>query len=109
MNYMFSFHILLLVLRDLRHFRVTCYNHSLYRFSSRSGDEIVCEYETVQDTAYHDGTGTVPVVGDMVYSDSAGTTPLTLGNYYTFMDGIAQKYLKIEVTAGYVNIINGCP
>jgi hypothetical protein len=89
--------------------QLTSFTYNSVGNSTRSGDEIVCEYETVNDTAYHDGTGTVPVVGDMAYSDSAGTTPLTLGNYYTFMDGTEQKYLKIEVTAGYVNIINGCP
>ena len=34
---------------------------------------------TINQTYYHDGSGTNPVVGDVVYSDSAGTTFLSSG------------------------------
>ena len=34
---------------------------------------------TIDQTYYHDGSGTNPVVGDVVYSDSAGTTFLSSG------------------------------
>lgn len=88
--------------------QLTAFSYNSNYNTSRSGNEVVCELETVTDTAYHDGTGDVPVVGDNAYSDSAGTTPLVLGGYYTFMDDGTQKYLKIEVTAGKVNVIGSC-
>jgi len=34
---------------------------------------------TINQTYYHDGSGTIPVVNDVVYSDSAGTTFLSSG------------------------------
>ena len=88
--------------------QLTSFSYNSVGNNSRSGAGIVCGLETVSDTAYHDGSGTVPVVGDNVYSDSSGTTPLSLGYYYTFMDGSTQKYLLIEVTAGNVGVINNC-
>ena len=40
---------------------------------------------TVNQTYYHDGTGSIPAVGDNVYSDSAGTTGLARNHYnYAF-------------------------
>jgi len=36
---------------------------------------------TINQTYYHDGSGTFPVANDVVYSDSAGTTFLSIGHY----------------------------
>jgi hypothetical protein len=91
----------------------TSFSYNSTGVNGRSGPAAVCEFETVTDTAYHDGTGTVPVSGDMVYSDSAGTTPLAIINFdvtsYTFLDSGTQKYLKISsTTAGLVTDIGSC-
>ena len=49
--------------------------------SSLSGrPELVCN-ATINQTFYHDGSGTFPVANDVVYSDSAGTTFLSTGHY----------------------------
>jgi len=40
-----------------------------------------CNLEETEDTAYHNGSGTYPVIGDQVYTDSAGTTSAASGHY----------------------------
>tara|TARA_R110000772_G_scaffold222266_1_gene332758 strand:+ start:2237 stop:3676 length:1440 start_codon:yes stop_codon:yes gene_type:complete len=92
---------------------LTAFSYNSTGVNGRSGPSTVCDFETVTDTAYHDGTGTVPVSGDMVYSDSAGTTPLAIVNSdatsYTFLDGSTRKYLKISsTTAGLVTDTSDC-
>ena len=52
---------------------LTAYSSSLAVRSSQA-----CT-TTINQTYYHDGSGTNPVVGDVVYSDSAGTTFLSSG------------------------------
>ena len=79
---------------------------------TRSGPSIVCGFETVSDTAYHNGTGDVPVAGDMVYSDY-GVTPLAIINnqptFYTFLDGSTQKYMSFNTsTPGEVVSVVDC-
>ena len=57
---------------------------SLTSFSSSAGGKrqnSVCQYATVNQTYYHNGSNATPVVGDTVYSDLAGTTPLGENNY----------------------------
>jgi hypothetical protein len=57
---------------------------SLTSFPSSAGGKnqsSVCQYASVNQTYYHDGSNATPVVGDTVYSDSAGTTPLAENNY----------------------------
>ena len=93
--------------------QLTSFSYNSTGVDGRNGSSTVCEFETVTDTAYHDGIGTVPVSGDMVYSDSAGTTPLAIINSdvtsYTFLDSGTQKWLKISsTTAGLVIDIGSC-
>ena len=93
--------------------QLTSFSYNSTGVDGRNGSSTVCEFETVTDTAYHDGIGTVPVSGDMVYSDSAGTTPLAIINSdvtsYTFLDSGTQKWLKISsTTAGLVISIGSC-
>ena len=56
---------------------------TLTAFSSSTGNVnqiTACSLLTNQ-TYYHDGSGTLPTVGDSVYSDSAGSTGLVWNNY----------------------------
>jgi hypothetical protein len=62
------------------------YDHdatSLTSFSSASGttnSKAFCS-QSIDQTYYHDGSGTLPAVNDNVYSDSAGSSPLADGYY----------------------------
>ena len=78
--------------------------------NSRSGSEIVCNLESCEDAAYHNGNGDTPVVGDMVYSDSSGTTPLLATYFYKFVDSEGDPfYLRISpTTAGEVFVVSSC-
>ena len=49
-----------------------------YTSSLTARSEQAC-FTTVNQTYYHDGSGSYPVVNDVVYSDSAGTTFLSSG------------------------------
>ena len=42
---------------------------------------ILCGYSTYGNTAYHDGSGSNPAVGDLVWSDSSGSTALAENRY----------------------------
>ena len=56
---------------------------TLTAFSSSTGNlsqTTACSF-SINQTYYHDGSGTLPAVGDSVYSDSAGSTGLSRGNY----------------------------
>lgn len=88
--------------------QLTSFSYNSTGDNSRGGDGVVCDLETVTDTAYHNGSGTAPAVNDKIYSDSSGTTPLSNGYYYTFMDGSTRKYLKVNSTDGNVELINNC-
>ena len=57
---------------------------TLTSFSSSAGSNSqssVCQYGSINQTYYHDGSNATPVVGDNVYSDSAGTTGLARNHY----------------------------
>jgi hypothetical protein len=56
---------------------------TLTAFSSSTGNSsqtTACDL-LINQTYYHDGSGTLPIVGDSVYSDSAGSTGLVWNNY----------------------------
>ena len=55
-----------------------CSSLTSYSSSLAVRSEQACT-TTINQTYYHDGSGTNPVVGDVVYSDSAGTTFLSSG------------------------------
>jgi len=65
---------------------------SLTSFSSSAGSNSqssVCQYGSINQTYYHDGSNATPVVGDNVYSDSAGTT------------GLARNWYKLNALGSY--------
>ncbi len=53
----------------------------LYNSSPQNIYISACNLESTEDTAYHNGSGTYPVIGDYVYTDSAGTSPVASGYY----------------------------
>tara|TARA_R100001463_G_scaffold109928_1_gene164631 strand:- start:47 stop:1816 length:1770 start_codon:yes stop_codon:yes gene_type:complete len=57
---------------------VTSYTSSGINVTAVSG----CQ-DTIDQTYYHDGSGTWPVYGDRCFSDAAATTPLSQGYYKT--------------------------
>lgn len=61
---------------------------------------------TMNQTYYHDGSGTYPTAGDICYSDSAGTSVLAAG-YYTIppsSSGVGNRtYIKISTNQGVVD------
>lgn len=62
-----------------------------------------CNLESVEDVAYHDGSGTYPVANDHVYTNSTGTTLVATGTY---------KYYNGTESGGYMVIVedgNGLP
>jgi len=61
---------------------------------------------TMNQTYYHDGSGTYPTAGDICYSDSAGTSVLAAG-YYTIPPSSSgngnRTYIKISTNQGIVD------
>lgn len=61
---------------------------------------------TMNQTYYHDGSGTYPTAGDICYSDSAGTSVLAAG-YYTIPPSSSgngnRTYIKISSNQGVVD------
>lgn len=71
--------------------------------SAELGGVNACALEGFEDTAYHNGSGTLPAVGDNVYSDSSGNTPLTSSRSYKFGNGTQSGgFLNIASSAGGV-------
>ena len=62
---------------------VTSFSSSIIQTTST-----VCS-ATINQTYYHDGSGSLPVVSDKIYSNAAGSNLLSAGNYristYTYM------------------------
>lgn len=56
----------------------------------------VCSLTSTDDTAYHDGSGTYPAIGDHVYTDSAGTTSLAT-QYFKQADG---RWFRMALSGG---------
>jgi hypothetical protein len=60
----------------------------------------------LNQTYYHDGTGSTPTAGDICYSDSAGTNVLAAG-YYTIPPSSSgngnRTYIKISTNQGVVD------
>jgi hypothetical protein len=57
-----------------------------------------CSLESIEETAYHNGSGTYPVEGDAVYSDSGGTTAL---------GGATYKYGNGSESGGFIVVEGG--
>ena len=79
-----------------------------YSSDYQSGPFLACQIEEMEDGAYHNGSGTYPVVGDKVYSNSAGTTPLLNGKSYKYNNGGGNGgYLNIGAN-GVVSSLGNC-
>jgi len=66
-----------------------------------------CSLESIEETAYHNGSGTYPDVDDVVYSNSSGTTTLEEASYK--YDNGAQKGGFIDVNEdGEVTNLGNC-
>ena len=68
-----------------------------YNASGQTGPQIACSLEDMEDTAYHDGSGTYPAAGDNVYSDSSGSNGLAVASYKFAGAGANGNYIKINV------------
>ncbi len=82
---------------------------SLTAFSSSVGNKnssTACGY-SVNQTYYHDGSGSSPTVGDKVYSDSGGTTPLAGGTGKHYKTSALGNY-KITGSVGEVASLHIC-
>jgi|TARA_R110001592_G_scaffold349209_1_gene644031 hypothetical protein len=86
----------------------TAFSYNSTGQEGRGGPAAACELESIEDTAYHDGSGTYPVAGDNVYSNSAGTTPLSAGLSYKIDNGTNSSMQISAATAGLVFAINAC-
>ena len=69
-------------LSNFRDYKVTVTLTSFNSSVGSSSQTTACGQLDTQ-TYYHDGSGSVPVVGDNVYSDSAGTTALPSNHYFS--------------------------
>ena len=69
-------------LSNFRDYKVTVTLTSFYSSTGSTSQSTACGLVDTQ-TYYHDGSGSVPVVGDNVYSDSAGTTALPSNHYFS--------------------------
>mgnify|MGYP000211111899 CR=1 FL=1 len=66
------------------------YNHtasSVRSFLSSEGSRSSNCGSDIEKTQYHDGSGTLPVIGDIVYTNSAGTVTAANGYYLTSSSG----------------------
>ena len=67
-----------------------------------------CSLEEMENTAYHNGSGTYPATGDNVYSDSAGTTPLENGSTYKYNNGGDNGGFLNIGASGVVSSLGNC-
>ena len=62
------------------------------------GPDDACSLESIDNSAYHNGSGTYPDEGDAVYSDSGGTTAL---------DDASYKYGNGSESGGFIFVKGG--
>ena len=68
-------------LSNFRDYKVTVILTSFLSSTGNSSQTTVCSYID-SERYYHDGSSSIPQVGDNVYSDSAGTTGLSSNHYF---------------------------
>ena len=66
-----------------------------YNSEGQEGGGAACSLESVENTAYHNGSGTYPDVDDVVFSDSSGANELASGSY---------KYNNGTSAGGYIDV-----
>jgi len=52
-----------------------------YNAEGEEAPNTACALESIEDTAYHNGSGTYPDIDDIVYGSSSGTTTLSAATY----------------------------
>tara|TARA_R110002167_G_scaffold214121_4_gene418872 strand:+ start:880 stop:2604 length:1725 start_codon:yes stop_codon:yes gene_type:complete len=77
----------------------TCPTNTAFASSSTAASISAACTDTIDQTFYHNGSGTLPSVGDNAYSDAGGTTPLSAGFYKIN----ATSYIEITGSAGLVS------
>ena len=81
-------------------------NLTAFTYNSEGQERNACRLESIEDTAYHDGSGTYPAVNDSVYSNSSGTTALSDANYK--IDNGSLNGANMETSSGAVQSITNC-
>ena len=81
-------------------------NLTAFTYNSEGQERNACRLESIEDTAYHDGSGTYPAVNDSVYSNSSGTTALSDANYK--IDNGSLNGANMETISGAVQSITNC-
>ena len=81
-------------------------NLTAFTYNSEGQERNACRLESIEDTAYHDGSGTYPAVNDRVYSNSSGTTALSDANYK--IDNGSLNGANMETSSGEVQSITNC-
>jgi len=84
---------------------------NLTAFSYNSeGDEsptAACSLESIEDTAYHNGSGTYPDIDDVVYSNSSGTSELAQA-VYKYDNGTSAGGFLTVAEDGEVSNLGNC-
>jgi|TARA_R100001510_G_C7459936_1_gene80908 hypothetical protein len=65
-----------------------------------------CSLESIEETAYHNGSGTYPDVDDVVYSNSSGTTTLEANTYKYDNGGQSGGYMEVNEDGEVTNLGN---
>jgi len=66
-----------------------------YNSEGQESAQGACSLESIEETAYHNGSGTYPDVDDVVYSNSSGTSTLEANTY---------KYNNGSGPGGYIEV-----
>lgn len=69
-----------------------------YNSEGQEGPGDACNLESIDNSAYHNGSGTYPDIDDAVYSDSGGTTAL---------DDATYKYGNGSESGGFIVVEGG--
>jgi hypothetical protein len=77
-----------------------------YSSSTSGKPSQACNF-TLNQTYYHNGSGTYPVVGDNCYSNVAGTAALVPGTYRMATAGISGAKYVVGI-AGAISSITNC-
>tara|TARA_Y100000385_G_C13057724_1_gene622811 strand:- start:637 stop:1050 length:414 start_codon:yes stop_codon:yes gene_type:complete len=77
-----------------------------YNAEGQEGGGAACSLESIEDTAYHNGSGTYPDVDDVVFSNSSGTSELASGSYKYDNGSLSGGYIDVNEDGEVVNLGN---
>jgi len=84
-----------------------CASLTSFTGSTASNFNGVCS-ETIGTTYYHNGSGSLPVVGDLVFTNSGGTTPLSNAYYKINTAATDDSWIRITGSNGYIAALIDC-